>query len=87
MSAVGVPWVASPRPEYRRLHAQGAGLLADKPKHWYRQLSTLLRDPARREELSQAGREVAAALTYERCGWRWAEAWTDAYYLQKSTGV
>src|SRR5690606_18692741 len=41
LSAWGVPWVASPRVEYQRLHAMGAGVLADRPRTWYREVKRL----------------------------------------------
>jgi glycosyltransferase involved in cell wall biosynthesis len=83
MCAAGVPWVASPRPEYARLHAAGAGILADRPRTWYRELKRLRESPALREELSQAGREVAATNRLEDHAWRWHEAWEKAYELQR----
>lgn len=79
MSACGVPWVASPRAEYKRLHAMGAGLLAERPRAWYRELNRLRRSPAMRQELSDAGRQVAEQLRLRDHSWRWMEAWTDAY--------
>jgi glycosyltransferase involved in cell wall biosynthesis len=86
-AACGVPWVASPRPEYRHLHARGCGLLADKPRDWQRKLAALATNPARRQELSEAGRVVAANLTIEGNAWRWLEAWTDAYRLQRQAAA
>lgn len=76
MMAVGVPWVASPREEYRRLEREsGGGLLADTPKQWYSQLKRLITDDTLREELAEAGREYMRSQTYEKNAWRWAEAW------------
>jgi glycosyltransferase involved in cell wall biosynthesis len=83
MAAVGVPWVASPRAEYQRLHRLGCGLLADKPNRWHRALRDLAGDPARRMELSEAGRQVATAWTIEGNAWRWAQAWADALAVQR----
>ncbi len=78
-SALGVPWIASPRDEYRRAHAEsGAGLLAERPKHWLRAARELLSSEARRRELSEAGRAWAAQNTVEAHAWRWAEAWEHA---------
>jgi glycosyltransferase involved in cell wall biosynthesis len=83
LSACGVPWVASPRAEYAKLHKLGAGLLAgDKAKHWYAQLRRLLTDPIARADLSQAGQEVAAEyLRLEANASQWAEAWRAAREL------
>lgn len=85
LSAAGVPWVASPRAEYQRLHAMGAGVLADRPRAWYRELKRLRESPALRHELSEAGRAVAGQLRLEAHAWRWADAWQRAYEMQKTT--
>jgi hypothetical protein len=85
MSACGVPWVASPRAEYERLHKLGAGLLADRPRTWYRQLARLRESAAMREELSDAGRMVADRLRLSQHAWRWQEAWARAYEVQQAT--
>ena len=81
--ALGVPWVASPRVEYKRLHDMGVGLLADKPKHWASQLRKLIRDPELRADMSAQGRELAAKMTIESNAWRWWDLWTEAYELDR----
>lgn len=83
MCAAGVPWVASPRAEYSKLHALGAGVLADRPRTWYRELKRLRESPALRQELSEAGRAVAATQRLDDHSWRWWEAWERALSLQK----
>lgn len=85
MSACGVPWVASPRAEYKRLHAMGAGVLADRSRTWYRELKRLRESPALRAELSEAGRAVAEGLRLSQNAWRWMDAWQMAYELQQAT--
>lgn len=85
MSACGVPWVASPRAEYKRLHAMGAGVLADRPRVWYRELKRLRESAALRAELSEAGRAVAERLRLSQNAWRWQEAWARAYEMQQAT--
>ena len=85
MSSVGVPWVASPRAEYRRLHELGAGVLADRPRTWYRELKRLRESAALRAELSEAGRAVAARLRLRDNAWRWMDAWERAHELQQAT--
>lgn len=85
LSACGVPWVASPRAEYRRLHAMGAGVLADRPRTWYRELKRLHGSAALRQELSEAGRAVAEQLRLRDHAWKWAEAWSRAYEVQQAT--
>lgn len=82
--AVGVPWVASPRAEYRRLEKESrGGLLADTPKEWFSQVKRLMDDHVLRKELVQAGREYMINQTYEKNSWRWLEAWERAYMIQK----
>jgi hypothetical protein len=85
LSAAGVPWVASPRAEYQRLHAMGAGLLADRPRTWYRELKRLRESPAMRQELSEAGRAVAERLRLSQHAWRWLEAWRTAVETERAT--
>ena len=85
MSATGVPWVASPRAEYKRLHALGAGVLAERPRVWHRELKRLRESAALRQELSEAGRAVAEQLRLSQHSWRWAEAWQKAYEMQQAT--
>lgn len=87
MSAAGVPWVGSPREEYRRIHALGAGVLADTPRRWYRELERLRRSETARSELSAAGREAVRELTVERQAWRWAEVYEEAVRIQRRSPV
>ena len=84
MSACGVPWVASPRAEYERLHKLGAGVLADRPRAWHRELRRLRESPALRAELSEAGRAVAEQLRLSQHAWRWMDAWQKAYELDRA---
>lgn len=85
LMSVGVPWVASPREEYRRLAREaGCGLLADTPKQWYSQLKLLLTDDVLRKEQAEAGRTYMQDQTYQARAWLWMEAWTKAYELQHS---
>ncbi|MER7488700.1 glycosyltransferase [Streptomyces sp. NPDC126497] len=85
LSALGVPWVASPRAEYARLHERGAGVLADTPRRWYRELRRLVDNPALRAERAEAGRAVAEGLRLSANAWRWAEAWERAHEVQKTS--
>lgn len=79
-AALGVPCVMSPRAEYAKLHQDhGIGVLADKPKHWVRELRKLVRDDDYRREMSARGREAAARLTIEENAHQWLKAWTAAY--------
>lgn len=84
MSAVGIPWVASPRAEYRTLvKKSGGGLLAETPKEWYNQLRRLLDDYVLHRELAEAGKSYMMTQTYEANAWRWIEAWTRALEIQR----
>lgn len=84
MSAVGVPWVASPRAEYQRYATMfGGGVLAETPKDWFKQVGRLCRDATLRQALSEAGRRGAALNTYEGHAWRWAEVWEAAMKVER----
>lgn len=85
-SSVGVPWVASPRAEYRRTFQEsGAGILADTPKQWYVGVRKLLEDEVLRKELGERGREWMRTQTIEANSWRWWEAWTRAYEIEQGS--
>lgn len=75
-AALGVPFVASALPEYRRLAALGAGELAETPAQWADAVGALCASQRRRAERAAVGREVAATLTYEAHSHLWWEAWT-----------
>lgn len=82
--SVGVPWVASPRAEYRRIHAaSGGGLLVEGRKDWYKTIKQLMDDSTLREDLSGRGREYMQGQTVERNAWRLWDAWTRAYEIQQ----
>ena len=82
--AVGIPWVASPREEYRKLHREsGCGLLVDTPKDWYTKLKLLLDDEVMRKEQAEAGREYMRTQTYQANAWRHWEAWTKALEVER----
>jgi hypothetical protein len=87
MSAVGVPWVASPREDYSRLHKLGAGWLAEKPSDWYKKLRALRGSAELRADLAGRGREVADTLKLEDHAWRWWEAWREAVSSDMSYGT
>lgn len=84
-NSVGVPYVASPRNEYRRFHKEsGGGLLADTPKEWRTCIKRLMDDETLRKELGEQGRAYCATQTIEQHAWRWLEAWTNAYETQRA---
>lgn len=83
-SSVGVPWVASPRAEYRRFHQEsGAGLLVDNRKDWYKAVKQLMDDAQMRQEMSEKGRQHMQDQTIENNAWRLWEAWERAYNIQR----
>lgn len=82
-AAVGVPFVASPRVEYTRLHKLGAGQLAKNPKEWRTKIELLIKNSELRGELSDAGRKVAADWTIEGKAWLWWETWADALKFER----
>ena len=84
LMAANIPWVASPRTEYYKLHKQsGCGFLAQTPKEWYTHLRRLLGDEPLRKEQVEMGREYMKSQTYEKQAWRWAEAWQRALEIQR----
>jgi hypothetical protein len=85
--ATGIPFVYSPREEYRRLHrASGCGLMAEKPKDWYAQIKRLMTDEVLWKEQSEAGKTYMQDQTYQKQAWRWIEAWEQAYKIQHGHG-
>lgn len=84
LSAVGVPWIASPSVEYKRLSAAGCGLLAKSPQDWYKMLRFMRKNEWFRREESEKGRAVAREFALEKHAWRWWEAWQDAIELQRT---
>lgn len=87
LAGAGVPWIGSDLPEYRRLHEEGCGQLATRPKDWHRQLVAVARSESRRRELSEAGLAVARRHRMSDHAWRWWESWVDAVELERSGGA
>lgn len=82
--AIGVPWVGSPREEYRRLSREsGCGILADTTKQWYASMKRLMDDDVLRKEQAEAGRVYMQSQTYQAQAWRWWEAWTRALEFER----
>jgi glycosyltransferase involved in cell wall biosynthesis len=84
-AAVGVVPVMSPRAEYQRIFQRGIGQLAKNPRQFYQRTRQLLDDPIMRHDMSQAGREIVAEMTYEDHATRWWDAWSRAYEIQQSS--
>lgn len=84
--SLGIPWVASPRDEYRRLNKiAGCGFLAHTPRQWYDMTRRLLTDDSLWREQSEAGLAFMQDQTYEAQAWRWAEAWQRALGIQRGS--
>jgi len=82
-AALGVPCVMSPRAEYLRLHKEtGIGVIAERPKEWYRELKKLVNDAPYRRLMSALARDEARKLTYAEHAWRWKEVWEEANGLR-----
>lgn len=76
-AAAGVPFVASPMPEYVRLHdLYGLGRLAWKPLQWKRHLGLLL-DPEARVEEAEAVRQMVKPLDIREGINRWRDLYLE----------
>jgi len=83
-AALGIPSVVSPRAEYRLLHQKtGIGVMAERPKDWYKALKKLATDTPYRQDMGAASREATIPLTYTLNAWRWWEVWEEALKLQR----
>jgi glycosyltransferase involved in cell wall biosynthesis len=76
-AACGVPFVASPTPEYRALAEQGVGLLAETPVQWKRQILALLRDQELRDDQVLNGRIYCRLNNYATRAEEYWCAWTE----------
>lgn len=75
MAAAGLPVLASPTPEYRRMASQGACMLAETPADWREYGGMLLGDDRFRAEMGELAKAWAAGQTYERAAAEWRAAW------------
>lgn len=86
MSALGIPWVASPSPEYMRLVGRAGppdiGAVAGTPRRWFKELSRLAESRSLRLERAEAARRCAETLRIRDNAWRWLEAWDRARSIQ-----
>jgi glycosyltransferase involved in cell wall biosynthesis len=86
-AAVGVPWIGSPRAEYRRFNREsGSGLLAENRKDWYKAVKLLMDDASLRQDLAEKGRAHMQNETIEKNAWRLWEAWERAFNIQRKGG-
>lgn len=87
-AALGVPFVASPTAEYRKLVQLGAGDLVSTTTRstaaWERALLRYVEDPEYAALRSEEGRIVASQWTYEKHAERWLQAWRDALSMRRA---
>lgn len=84
-AAVGVPFVATPTEQYRALHDEGMGLLAETPRQWEGLVKRLVRDEDFRAEQAWQGRQRAESWTIEANVERWVDAWSAALSTRAGT--
>lgn len=74
MAALGVPWVASPLPEYKSVKSDyGCGILADSEQEWLDAFDKYNNNELFRLQQIQRGYEFARLNTYERHWTRWRD--------------
>lgn len=79
MAACGIPFVASPTPEYTALAANGVGEIASNPSEWRRLVSRFVSNEALRVAAGEAYRSVVREkYVLEDNAYRWVEAWRTA---------
>lgn len=74
-SACGIPVVMSPTPDNLRLHADGIGIVAQRPRDWVAGIKRLM-DDGERIELGGKARETMRHHTIEANIERWVDVWT-----------
>jgi glycosyltransferase involved in cell wall biosynthesis len=76
-AALGIPFVASDMPEYRRLQERyGIGVIAKpKARDWRRRLNVIMDSEDRVPYREFARSQVRRYLTISRNAWRWHEVW------------
>lgn len=78
MAALGVPWVASPLPEYKRARdSYGCGILAYDEDEWLGAFEKYESAEFYRMQQVQRGFKYAEDNTLERNYWRWLEFFED----------
>lgn len=74
MSALGVPWIASPLPEYLKAHEEhGVGIIAETPEEWLDALNRYRSSELFRMSQIRKGLEYARKNTYRANYHRWIE--------------
>lgn len=75
-AAKGIPFIASPLPEYRALHETGAGNLADTPEQWAAQAERLLDYRQRRADANRAYNTVLQHWSIDQRAAEWSAVFT-----------
>lgn len=74
-ASLGIAPVVSPTVDNLRMVELGGAVAANGPKEWTSEVTKLIKDEGRRQELSAKAREVASAWTIEGNTHKWATAW------------
>lgn len=83
-AAVGVPCIASPLAEYKKLGiSEFVYTTAKNQRVWRQAMERLLDDPDLRGR-GEAARDAVKGFTYEAHAYRWVEAWTNAIALHRA---
>lgn len=83
-SALGIPWVASPRREYLRTHKEfNVGLLASKPSQWRKHVVNLMEDNDFYNRHRTANWDWASTQVISKHYHKWLEAFERALELDK----
>lgn len=77
-AAKGIPFIASPLPEYRALHETGAGNLADSPDEWAEHVTRLLDYKQRRQDANRARNTVLQQWTIDQRAAEWQTVFTPS---------
>jgi glycosyltransferase involved in cell wall biosynthesis len=71
-SCLGIPFLASPLPSYKRLVVEGEnGFLCSSPREWYGRLCFLVENPATRKKMGCRAREIAAGKMVNEIAFLW----------------
>lgn len=74
-ASLGVVPVVSPTYDNMRMVEAGAAVAAHNPGDWKKEITSLIQDNERRQEIASRARKFAAEWTIENNTKRWAEAW------------
>ena len=78
MAALGIPFIASPLPEYQALANLGIGETVAKPRMWEGILKALIKDKDRREAVAYDAWRASETLSIDQHVWKWEDAYLQA---------